>query len=125
MEALGVDPRTAFADSDPIQFPFRMHKERRSTLFTKNRQRGFGCRMYSKRYVPMNSANRRLNKKRGLQAHILSYVMVNLLLVVFWWLLTPEVFFWPLFSLAGWGIGLAFHIWAVRALSDGAAAQRD
>jgi hypothetical protein len=33
--------------------------------------------------------------------------------VVLWRLLTPELFFWPLWSMLGWGIGLTFHIWAV------------
>lgn len=63
-------------------------------------------------------ALRQLHRKRGLQAHVISYVAVNLLCVVFWWLLTPAVLFWPLFSVVGWGIGLAFHVWAVRRPSD-------
>lgn len=33
--AHGPGPHTALADSDPIQFPFRMRKERRSTLLTE------------------------------------------------------------------------------------------
>ena len=52
--------------------------------------------------------------KWGLRIHVLSYVLVVLAQVVLWWLLTPDIFFWPLWSTAGWGIGLAFHIRAVR-----------
>ena len=48
---------------------------------------------------------------------MLSYVLGVLAQVVLWWLLTPDIFFWPLWSMVGWGIGLAFHIWAVSAKS--------
>ena len=52
----------------------------------------------------------RLRKKREFGAHLLAYVMVNTVLVVVW-ALTGMPFFWPLFPLMGWGIGLAFHAW--------------
>jgi hypothetical protein len=55
-------------------------------------------------------ARDRLEARRGLQAHLLAYVLVNTLLVVIW-RLTGAPFFWPVFPLLGWGIGLAFHIW--------------
>ncbi|MGV9380447.1 2TM domain-containing protein [Nonomuraea sp. NPDC003707] len=51
--------------------------------------------------------------KRGLAAHVISYVVVNLAQVVVWRLFTPKHFFWPLYSLGVWGVGLAWHIWAV------------
>ncbi|WP_200949245.1 2TM domain-containing protein [Phycicoccus sp. Soil748] len=57
-------------------------------------------------------ALKRLKDKRGLMAHVLSYVMVNLLLVAVWYA-TGHHFFWPLFPLFGWGIGLVFHAWDV------------
>lgn len=62
----------------------------------------------------LRTSGHELHLKRGLRAHAISYVAVNLLSVVLWWLLTPDLFFWPLYSLVGWGIGLAFHVWAVR-----------
>jgi 2TM domain len=55
----------------------------------------------------------RLRKKRELQAHVLAYVMVNLFLNAIWLLTMPGGFYWPVFPLLGWGIGLAFHIWDV------------
>ncbi|MCP2266066.1 2TM domain-containing protein [Promicromonospora thailandica] len=58
-------------------------------------------------------AVRRLHRKRGFQAHALSFVLVNLVSVSLWWFLTPRIFFWPLYLLLSWGIGLAFHAWAV------------
>jgi hypothetical protein len=55
--------------------------------------------------------------KWGLLIHVLSYALGVLAQVVLWWLLTPDIFFWPLWSMVGWGIGLAFHIKAVRSPS--------
>jgi 2TM domain-containing protein len=54
-----------------------------------------------------------LRKKRGLQAHALAYLMVNLFLNAVWLLTTPGGFYWPIFPLVGWGIGLAFNVWDV------------
>jgi hypothetical protein len=53
-----------------------------------------------------------LKKKREFHAHLLAYVSVNLSLVVIWAMIGPG-FFWPLFPILGWGIGLAFHAWDV------------
>jgi hypothetical protein len=61
------------------------------------------------------TAVQRLRKKRDLQAHLLAYVMVNLLLNGIWLITMPGGFYWPMFPLLGWGIGLAFHIWDVYA----------
>jgi hypothetical protein len=55
----------------------------------------------------------RLRKKRGLQAHLLAYVTVNMLLFSIWLATTPDAFYWPVIPLLGWGIGVAFNIWDV------------
>ena len=58
-------------------------------------------------------ALQRLEDKRGLQAHVLAYVLVNAFLIGIWFLnRADDAFFWPLFPLLGWGIGLAFHVWS-------------
>lgn len=54
-----------------------------------------------------------LRKKRGLQAHVIAYVTVNALLVGIWLVTDPGGFFWPIFPILGWGIGVAFNIWDV------------
>ena len=50
----------------------------------------------------------RLKKKSEFWSHVLAYVLVNAFLVVIW-TVTGGGFFWPVFPLLGWGIGLAFH----------------
>ena len=52
----------------------------------------------------------RLRTKRDLQAHLLAYVLVNLFLNGIWFLTDAGGFYWPMFPLLGWGIGVAFHI---------------
>ncbi|WP_436535529.1 2TM domain-containing protein [Actinoplanes sp. HUAS TT8] len=58
-------------------------------------------------------AIRRLHLKRGLQVHALTYMMANVIQVVVWFAYTRDQFFWPLWSILGWGPGLVFHAWAV------------
>jgi len=53
----------------------------------------------------------RLRKKRDFRAHLLAFVMVNLLLNGIWLATGAGSFYWPVFPLFGWGIGLAFHAW--------------
>jgi hypothetical protein len=55
----------------------------------------------------------RLRKRRELQAHLLAYVLVSLFLNAIWLLTNPGGFYWPMFPMFGWGIGVAFHIWNV------------
>jgi len=55
----------------------------------------------------------RLRKKRSLQAHLLAYLTVNLFLNGIWLVIDPGGFYWPMFPMFGWGIGLVFHIWDV------------
>lgn len=59
-------------------------------------------------------AEKRLKAKRDLGAHLLAYVLVNAFLVVIWAMtLGPDGFFWPVFPILGWGIGVAFNVWDV------------
>ena len=57
-------------------------------------------------------AIRRLKKKRDFRTHLLTYVLVNALLVVIW-AVTSAGFFWPIFPIMGWGIGVALNAWDV------------
>ena len=53
----------------------------------------------------------RLKKKGDFRAHLLAYVTVNLFLVAIWAVTSPDAFFWPIFPIFGWGIGVAFNAW--------------
>ncbi len=57
-------------------------------------------------------ALKHLKDKRDLKAHLLAYVSVNLLLVAIWFA-AGGGFFWPIFPILGWGIGIAFHVYDV------------
>jgi hypothetical protein len=69
--------------------------------------------VYGPEYELRRAAIRQLRRKRGLQAHVLAYVLVNLFLNGIWLLTDPGGFYWPMFPLFGWGIGLAFNVWGV------------
>jgi hypothetical protein len=53
-----------------------------------------------------------LKKKRDFRTHIFIYVLVNAMLVVIW-AVTGADFFWPIFPIVGWGIGVAANAWDV------------
>ena len=50
----------------------------------------------------------RAGVRLGFSIHLAAYVLVNLLLAVINLATTPQ-YLWFLWSLAGWGIGIAFH----------------
>ncbi len=58
-------------------------------------------------------AIKRLKKRRDFSRHLLVYVLVNALLVVIWALNDSRGFFWPVFPIVGWGIGVALNAWDV------------
>jgi hypothetical protein len=52
-----------------------------------------------------------LAAKRRFQHQVVVYVIVNVFLVVIW-ATSDQGFFWPIWSIAGWGLGLAFQAWS-------------
>lgn len=54
----------------------------------------------------------RLKKKRDFRSHVFIYVAVNSALVAIW-AITGAGFFWPIFPILGWGIGVAANAWDV------------
>ena len=58
-------------------------------------------------------AVKRLKAKREFRNHVAVYIIVNTLLVVIW-AMTGAGYFWPIWPIAGWGIGLALHAWTVN-----------
>jgi hypothetical protein len=58
------------------------------------------------------AAVKRVKAKRDFRNHVAVYVVVNSLLVVIW-ALSGAGYFWPIWAIVGWGIGLAFNAWNV------------
>lgn len=56
------------------------------------------------------AAIKRVEAKRGFGIHFVVYLFVNALLVVIW-LVTGMGYFWPIWPIAGWGIGVGIHGW--------------
>lgn len=59
-------------------------------------------------------ALKRVKARRDVGSHAVTYVVVNAFLVIVWYVTTgPDSYFWPVWSLAGWGIGLVLNVWDV------------
>jgi hypothetical protein len=61
-------------------------------------------------------AVKRLNKKREFNAHLVSYILINLVVWAIWGVIfavSGVRFPWPAFVTLGWGVGVAFHAWDV------------
>lgn len=58
-------------------------------------------------------AVRRVRKRADFRTHLLVYVVVNAFLVGIWAVATPHAFFWPIFPILGWGIGVVLNAWDV------------
>ena len=55
-------------------------------------------------------ALRRLKKKHEFHVHLAIYLMINTMIVAVW-AMTSHGFFWPIFILVGWGVGLVANGW--------------
>ena len=63
-------------------------------------------------------AIKQLKKRRDFHGHLLIYFLVNTFLVVIWAVTTPSGFFWPIFPIVGWGIGVVMNAWDVYFAED-------
>ena len=59
-----------------------------------------------------SAALERLRAKRDLSSHIMAYFVVNAAFVLIW-AVSGAGYFWPIWIIAGWGVGLLLHIWEV------------
>ncbi|MDH3308007.1 MAG: 2TM domain-containing protein [Acidimicrobiia bacterium] len=53
----------------------------------------------------------RVKAKRDFRNHAAIYVVVNVMLIGIW-ALSGAGYFWPIWAILGWGIGLAFNAWS-------------
>jgi hypothetical protein len=58
------------------------------------------------------AAVKRLEEKRDFRTHVVTYVVFNSFLVAIW-AITGSGYFWPVWPLFGWSIGLVLHAWTV------------
>lgn len=63
-------------------------------------------------------AIKHLKKRRDFRGHLLVYALVNTFLVVIWAMTSPDSFFWPVFLIVGWGIGVVMNAWDVYSAED-------
>lgn len=56
-------------------------------------------------------AIRRIRAKQAFRVHLTVYLAVNALLVIVW-AITTAGYFWPVWPMLGWGIGVAAHAMA-------------
>ena len=67
-----------------------------------------------------DQAIERLKKKRDFKMHVLMYVTVNAFLVAIW-AVSDAGFFWPVFPILGWGIGVvanAYDVYGRKPISE-------
>ena len=53
-----------------------------------------------------------LQARRDFVSHVVAYTVVNLALIGIW-AVTGAGYFWPIWLILGWGIGLVLHAWTV------------
>lgn len=58
------------------------------------------------------AAVKRLKARRGFTTHAAIYLIVNVLLVALWFF-SGLHYFWPIWPIVGWGIGIAIHGWTI------------
>ena len=55
-------------------------------------------------------ARKRVQARRDFGAHLVSYLVVNAFLILVW-AVTGGGYFWPIWVIGSWGVGLALHAW--------------
>ncbi len=59
-----------------------------------------------------HAAIQRLEAKREFRLHLAAYLLINTMLIVIW-AASGAGYFWPIWAIAGWAIGLAAQAYAV------------
>ena len=54
-----------------------------------------------------------VSRSGGTSPGTFSSVLVNAFFVVIWAMTNPDGFFWPVFPIVGWGIGVVLNAWDV------------
>lgn len=62
-------------------------------------------------------AIRRIKEKNDFKVHVLAYLVVNTMLIIVW-AFTGSGFFWPIFVIGFWGIGVVLNGYTVYRGND-------
>jgi hypothetical protein len=57
-------------------------------------------------------AEKRVTSRRDFGSHVVAYAVINGFILLIW-AVTGAGYFWPVWVLAGWGIGLVLHAYEV------------
>ena len=66
------------------------------------------------------AAIRRLNARREFRLHLAVFLLVNTMLIIIW-AATGAGYFWPIWPIGGWGIGLviqAFTVYSQKPITE-------
>jgi hypothetical protein len=55
----------------------------------------------------------RLKKRHDFHGHLLVYTLVNAVIVLVWFVTSSGGFFWPVFPMLVWGVGVVMNAWDV------------
>jgi uncharacterized ion transporter superfamily protein YfcC len=58
------------------------------------------------------AARKRIQTRRDFGSHVAAYIVFNTFMVVLW-AVTGAGYFWPMWIMAFWGIGIVMHAWDV------------
>jgi hypothetical protein len=58
------------------------------------------------------AAMERVKAKRDFRTHLAVFIVINTFLVAIW-AVSGAGYFWPIWPIAGWGVGLALNAWTV------------
>lgn len=66
------------------------------------------------------AAIKRLKDKSEFRKHLITYLVINGMMIGIW-ALTGQGYFWPVWVIGGWGVGLILHGWTTfysRSISE-------
>jgi len=69
-------------------------------------------------------AIRTIKRKRGLVSHVVSFIVVNIIMIVIWYA-TGRGYFWPGWVILATGVGLVFDVWSTYSRSPSEMSEED
>jgi hypothetical protein len=69
-------------------------------------------------------AIRNIKRKRGLVSHVVSFIVVDIIMIVIWYA-TGRGYFWPGWVILATGIGLVFDLWNINRRSSSEISEED